>query len=530
MLNTRPPRIVTLMTLCLLLPVMAHSRDSGQETADKAVSVHDLTTHEEFIEYAHLFGIDIHDLFFSIRLYEGTRSCLTCHGSLGAEALDMGHFKWAGPVENIVGLEGKTLGKYDLLNNFCVAVPSNEGRCTQCHIGLGWTDDSFDFNDPEKVDCLVCHDQSGSYAKGKKTGGMPEAGVDLNVVARSVAIGSRPTRKACIGCHAKAGGGDNVKHGDLSTDLVSTTREYDVHMGMDGGRFVCVDCHATNHDPKTGKVNHGNPGMALHSVHEGEMRQCASCHGSQETIHAGSSAEAIFERQAHERLACQVCHIPEFARAMPTKTEWYWEDAGKRFDPPPPADPVTGKPTWDNMKGSFVWEKDVRPALRWYNGKWNRKVINHTDGYDAVPIDMGSPVGSYDDPASMIYPFKKMIGNQPVDTVNKTVLVPHLFGMKGGPNPFWGKFDWGLALQDGAAYAGQAFSGTYGFEETFMYLTVNHEIAPAERALGMGGMAGCPDCHGSGRVEWDEIGWTADPFDGGTRTGAAAMVKTKNLD
>jgi len=37
----------------------------------------------------------------------------------------------------IAGLEGKVIGKKDLLNNFCVAVPSNEGRCTQCHSGPG---------------------------------------------------------------------------------------------------------------------------------------------------------------------------------------------------------------------------------------------------------------------------------------------------------------------------------------------------------------------------------------------------------
>ena len=32
-----------------------------------------------------------------------------------------------------------------------------------------------------------------------------------------------PTIDNCIDCHAKAGGGDNVKHGDLSMSLVNTT-------------------------------------------------------------------------------------------------------------------------------------------------------------------------------------------------------------------------------------------------------------------------------------------------------------------
>ena len=84
----------------------------------------------------------------------------------------------------------------------------------------------------------------------------------------------------------------------------------------------------------------------------------------------------------------------------------------------------------------------------------------------------------------MIYPFKLMSGNQPVDPVTHTVLVPHLFGPKGGPNPYWKKYDWNLALQDGAAYTGQDYSGEYAFAATEMLLSVNHEVAPAEQALG----------------------------------------------
>ena len=60
----------------------------------------------------------------------------------------------------------------------------------------------------------------------------------------------------------------------------------------------------------------------------------------------------------------------------------------------------------------------------------------------------------------MIYPFKKMIGNQPADAGvgNQTILVPHLFGTVGGPNPYWGKYDWNLALEDGAAVTGQTYT------------------------------------------------------------------------
>jgi hypothetical protein len=336
-------------------------------------------------------------------------------------------------------------------------------------------------------------------------------------VARSIALGAEPTRKACIGCHAKAGGGDNVKHGDISTDLVATTREYDVHMGTDGADLACVDCHGANHDPKTGDYNHGIAGMSLQSVYEGEMKQCADCHGSAKTIHAGTDAEDMIAEGWHDRLACQTCHIPAIARKISTKMEWYWSDAGQTISPIP-TDPATGRPTYDKKKGSFVWKNNVRPVLRYANGKWARKVIGANDSYDTEPVQLAVPQGSYSDPDAMIYPFKLMVGNQPVDTGNKTILVPHLFGLAGGPNPYWGKFDWNLALADGAAYTGRPYSGTYGFVATEALLSVNHEVAPKEQALGYGPIPdGCADCHTTDYIEWDKLGWTDDPFNGGDR-------------
>ncbi len=501
---------IAVTVLCFLaFPTTGLARANVADGSEKSK----LVTTADFVEYAAIHEVDIHDLFFSLRSYEGTESCLTCHESEGTEMLDTGHFKWEGKTDRIVGLEGEVHGKNDLINNFCIANATNEPRCTQCHAGYGYRDASYDFENPLNVDCLVCHDQSGTYKKGAKTAGLPDPSVDLEVVVRSITIGSKPTRKACIGCHAKAGGGDNVKHGDISTDLIATTREFDVHMGVDGADLSCVVCHAANHDPKTGEVNHGIAGMSLHSVNEGEMKQCKDCHGNRDAIHTGSSVEPLLAGGRHDRLACQVCHIPAIARAVSTKTEWYWSDAGQDISPIP-IDPVSGRPTYNKKKGSFVWEFDVRPVLRYSNGKWNRKVVGANDKYSEIPISLGDPVGDYNDQGAMIYPFKLMIGNQPVDPVTGTVLVPHLFGTDGGPNPYWGSYNWIDSLIDGALYTGQDFSGTHVFEETTMLLSVNHEIAPAEEALGG---YGCIDCHGSRVINWQALDWTLDPLMGGQR-------------
>jgi len=458
----------------------------------------------------------LHVGYFNDHTYEGTESCMDCHGLVGEEMLTNAHFTWEGISANITGYEGETHGKNDLINNFCIAVPSNEGRCTHCHTGYGYADDTFTFADRNSVDCLICHDQSGIYKKGMKTAGMPDPDIDLNIVARSVGLNDgEPTNDNCIFCHANAGGGDNVKHGDLAMAIADTTREFDVHIGTDGADFDCVECHQVMKDAGGEMLDHGIGGMPIHSIDDGDMKGCIDCHGNEANIHAGLSVETVTSAEAHDALACQVCHIPAFARNTSTKVEWYWEDAGKAFDPPPPVDPVTGRPTWDNKKGTFVWANNVRPELLYFDGKWDRMMINVNDQYTDLPVVLAKPSADFTTPGAMIYPFKKMVGNQVADAGNNTMLVPHLFGLKGGPNPFWGKFDWDLALTDGANYTGQTYTGAFEFVDTEMYLTVNHEIAPKEQALGMDST--CGDCHTEGQIDWTGLGWSDDPVLGGTR-------------
>ena len=101
------------------------------------------------------------------------------------------------------------------------------------------------------------------------------------------------------------------------------------------------------------------------------------------------------------------------------------------------------------------------------------------------------------------------------DANNQTMLVPHLFGSAGGPNAYWGKFDWNLALADGATAAGQSYTGSFEFVDTEMFLSVNHEVAPKEDAYGMDGA--CGDCHLGTQIDWAALGWSGDPAAGGTR-------------
>jgi octaheme c-type cytochrome (tetrathionate reductase family) len=492
-------------------------------------------------------AVSLHSGYFTENPYTGTAQCLNCHGKIGDDVMTTAHWKWQGTVTGIAGLEGTTHGKTDLINNFCQAVPSNEGRCSQCHIGYGWQDKSFDFGNPRNIDCLACHDQTGTYKKvaapsaAQPVAGGPEPTVDLQRVARSVGMnGGVPPSSTCVFCHARAGGDDNVKHGDINSRFALTTpddpanpsddpfdRTEDVHMGVDGGNMKCVACHQVKKDVSGNMIDHGIGGFMYHSTDEGSMKDCTDCHGSATSVHIGTSVENII--RSHGRLACQTCHIPAIARKVATYTDWKWNLAGS--DTPPaecPAEPkgVDAKGglrvTYSKQKGCFTWGTNVRPTLRYYDGKWNRMIVGFNDKWTTQPVDLGSPTASYRDPEAMIYPFKLMTGNQVADRNNRTMFVPHLYGAAAGPNAYWSRFDWVGSLTDAANYlpaynaGAQVFSGEVEFVNTVMLLKVDHEVAPKEQAYGYNN--GCADCHFSTQIDWAALGWTADPAEGGTQT------------
>ena len=100
---------------------------------------------------------------------EVTKACLNCHTEAAKQLHRTTHWTWAFDNE----LTGQMLGKKNVINNFCIATATNWPRCTSCHIGYGWKDDSFDFDSEKNVDCLVCHDTTGTYKKYPTGAGHP---------------------------------------------------------------------------------------------------------------------------------------------------------------------------------------------------------------------------------------------------------------------------------------------------------------------------------------------------------------------
>jgi len=246
---------------------------------------------------------------------EVTQACLECHPEAGEQMLHSSHFTWEhGPYDLKGHDEPVYTGKKHVINNFCIGITPNWPPCTACHAGYGWDDQNFDFTDPTNVDCLVCHDTTGAYIK--QNSGYPADGVDLAAVAQQVGL---PSRENCGGCHFNGGGGDAVKHGDLDTSLTHPKDDLDVHMGRYD--FVCVDCHRTE--------DHEIGGRSISvSLDTENQIACTDCH--LETPHQD---ERINVHTAN--VACQTCHIPEFARKKATKVEWDWSKAGLNVDGKP---------------------------------------------------------------------------------------------------------------------------------------------------------------------------------------------------
>ena len=344
-------------------------------------------------------------------------------------------------------------------------------------------DGSYDFSAEENVDCLVCHDRSGTYVKGK--GGYPAAGVDLIAVARNV---GSPTRENCGSCHFRGGGGDAVKHGDLDASLTYPRERVDVHMGKH--RMLCTDCHRTR--------DHLIAGRSITvSVDNTNQISCTDCH---------VPAPHLDERlNLHTRtVACQTCHIPQVALREATKTHWDWSAAGQDREEDPHE--------YLKIKGSFEYEKQLIPRYYWYNGIADRYFLGDRIDPEGVTA-LNPPRGGYDDPSARIWPFKVHTGSQIYDAENLYFLQPKTAGQGG----FWTEFDWDKAARLGSKAAGLEYSGKFGFARTEMFWPLTHMIAPTEESLQ------CTDCHGGDRMDWEALGYPGDPLNWGSRFAATAV-------
>lgn len=401
---------------------------------------------------------------------EVTEACISCHTETHKEIMASSHWNWE-RLSYVKGEGVSASGKKNVLNNFCIGSNSNEKSCAKCHIGFGMDNNHYDFSNARNVDCMVCHDNSEEYLKGSSMAGYPDRMVNLERVAQSV---GRPQKSNCGSCHFFSGGGNNVKHGDLEVAQLSCSREVDVHMATNGMNMECVACHTAENHQIQGK---------LYSVSTSNVNRatCEDCHTN--TPHFSNALN-----RHGSKVSCQACHIPEYAKVNSTKMAWNWSDAGKLKDGNPYFEEDSlGNHNYMSIKGSFKWERNVKPDYAWFNGTARQYKLG--DSITSIPVQINTLFGSYEDKDSKIIPIKTHVGDQIYDTEYMRLIQPLLYAENEGDSAYWKDFDWQTAATAGMKNAGLPYSGKYDFIKTEMYWPINHMVAPKEQALS------CVECH-----------------------------------
>ncbi|MEW6165766.1 MAG: tetrathionate reductase family octaheme c-type cytochrome [Pseudomonadota bacterium] len=459
---------------------------------------------------------------------EVTRTCLACHTDAAKQVQHTKHWTW----EVVDARTGQKLGKKNIINNFCTSTISNEKDCMACHAGYGWEDKHFDFAKEENVDCLICHDGTGTYRKLPGDSGHPvyerkefphgsgkfvEA-TDLKKVAQNVGL---PSRANCGSCHFFGAGGDGTKHGDLDSTLRNPGKALDVHMDAKGLNFACTTCHKTSQHQIAGSRYTWNAARTgepqPRGKHDEDPASCASCHGDKPHKESLLHAERLNTHTG--TLACQTCHIPQFARDnVGTEKSWDWSTATRMGSDGKPlfVKDSAGRRAFDSKKGGFAWDSWLTPEYRWFNGQVAFKAVGEKIDPTRT-VEINRPEGAPREPGARIWPFKVHRGKQAYDPELENLLVVHTAGED--DTALWHNFDWPKAIKTGMETAGLPWSGKYDFVSTEMSWPITHMVAPKADAVP------CAQCHGAAsrlagiagiwlpghhKNDWlDLVGWAA---------------------
>ncbi len=401
--------------------------------------------------------------------WSGPETCLQCHSTEAHEVHGSVMYQWQGDAPQMVNghsPQGKIAGA---VNSYCINILGNWNACGGCHLGLGALPD----NEPTpeqlaNIDCMLCHQQG--YRRKKVDGVfVPDTGamtMTMDEAARSVHI---PVRSNCLQCHAKAGGGDAVKRGDI-TLAHGTTADFafDVHMSTSGADLECQSCHTFTKHRVAGK------GSDLRATDSPVVLECSNCHRA---MAAGDHEGSDIDRHT-ARVACQSCHIPIYAKdasdtAATEATEVHrtWLDS---HSPAPPFHPIMDK------------QNDLVPEYRF----WNRLSFNALLG-DVAVIDpktgrypTSRPMGDVADPDAKLYAFKYKTAQQPIATSTGQLIALDT-------SVFFATADPDAAIRQGLANMGLDPNEAYDWVETDTFQMLNHEVSPSDDALE------CNDCHGS---------------------------------
>lgn len=412
--------------------------------------------------------------------WTGYGQCLECHAKEATDMHGSVHYQWKGQASNVVNgpaVQGKRAGS---MNAYCVNITGNWAGCSTCHVGRGAEpQETVSDADLANIDCLVCHQKQ--YKRVRVNGLFePDTAKMTITLDQAVQTVHLPERSNCLQCHAKGGGGDNFKRGDLALAHGTTADvNYDVHMATTGANLDCQSCHDFTNHRVAGR------GSDLRVTDSTAPIGCDQCHGAQGP-HAGTSIEPHLAR-----VACQSCHIRTFARnasdtAATEATEMFrdwtapeWIVAMNRYEP------------------TVALLNDQKPTYRF----WNKTSWVYNLGDPAVTSAAGRyvmsmPQGAINQDGSKLYPFKYKTANQPyAPGRNQLVAIDTAVYFKTG--------DTAAAVKSGLVNMGLPETEPTTFVTTEEYQALNHEVPPGTRALQ------CSECHeNTAQLDLKTLGYT----------------------
>jgi hypothetical protein len=407
-------------------------------------------------------------------VWNGPGTCLQCHESEAADMHGSVHYQWQGQAPYAVSgpvVQGKM---NTAVNSYCINILGNWNACGTCHTGLGAKPEAtITRAQTENIDCLICHQKD---YKRKKVNGVfvPDTAAMTITMDQAVRTVQKPVRSACLQCHAKGGGGDNNKRGDMALAHAGTSdRNFDVHMATTGANLSCQRCHTTE--------NHRIAGRGS-DLRETDLDLQMGC--STATCHPGKLSQSGHESSdisKHvKKVACQTCHIKTYARNASDTTANESTEMYRDWTKP---EWVASLNRWEPL---ITRAGNQKPSYQFWNGYSYNYNLNELIVIDPATgkYPTSRPEGGINDPDSKLFPFKYKKALQPIAT-NLSRLIAL------DTSVYFATGDKDASSKQGLINMGLNAAEPYAFVETDTYQLITHETMPSSQALT------CNQCHGS---------------------------------
>ena len=395
--------------------------------------------------------------------WQGPATCLQCHQTQAQQVFHSVHYQWLGETPYMT--KGPlSQGKLDVgVNSYCINTTGNWAGCGACHVGLGARPEpQLRQAQLENIDCLICHQDN---YKRKKVNGVfvPDTGLMTISIDQAAQTVHRPTRQTCLQCHAKGGGGDNYKRGDMAlAHGVTADKNFDVHMATTGANLACQACHTTEQHRIAGR------GSDLRMTDLDREMTCTKRH----TTKASANGHLTSDINRYvARVACQTCHIPTYARNAADTAATEMTETHRDWRVPHVTASGAKHPN-PTMAGNLT------PRYGWWNGTSSSYLL-----FDEATIDPGTgriptsrPVGEINGVATKLYPFKYKTATQPLATAPNQLIALDTSVYFSTGNSLG-------AIQAGLANMGYQSNEPYSWVGTDTMQLLTHEVAPASAGL-----------------------------------------------